>query len=74
MDRQFDTENKRERERLRALVSRITDEELNLPYYEEGWTVSAGLAHLAFQDQYGQAVLDITRQGAEEPPMKEQEP
>jgi hypothetical protein len=52
MDRQFDIENIRERERLRALVGRITDEELNLPYYKEGWTVAAGLAHLAFWDWY----------------------
>ena len=57
MDRQFDIENKKERERLRALVSRITDEELNLPYYKEGWTVAAGLAHLAFWDQRALALL-----------------
>ena len=63
MGRQFDIENKRERERLRALVGRITDEELNLPYDKEGWTVSAGLAHLAFWDQYGLAVLRRWKQG-----------
>jgi hypothetical protein len=57
MDWHFDIENKRELERLRVLVSRITDEELKLPYYKEGWTVAAGLAHLAFWDQYGLAVL-----------------
>ncbi len=57
MDRQFDIENKRELQRLQALVRRITDEELNLPYYKEGWTIAAGLAHLAFWDQYGLAVL-----------------
>ena len=44
MERQFDIDNKRERERLRSLVSRITDEELDLPYYEEGWTIATGLA------------------------------
>jgi len=57
MDRQFDVENKKERDRLQALVNRVTDEELNLPYYKEGWTIAAGLAHLAFWDQYGLAVL-----------------
>jgi hypothetical protein len=57
VSRQFDIENTRERERLRALVGGIRDEELNLPYYKEGWTVAAGLAHLAFWDQYGLARL-----------------
>lgn len=51
MGRQYVIENTRERKRLRALVSRITDEELSLPYYKEGWTVAAGLAHLAFWDE-----------------------
>jgi len=50
MDRPFVDENAKERERLRRLVSRITDKELNLPMWE-GWTVAAGLAHLAFWDQ-----------------------
>ena len=50
-------ENNRERERIRALVSRITDEELDLPYYQEGWTIATGLAHLAFWDQYGLVFL-----------------
>jgi hypothetical protein len=63
MDRQFDIENKKERERLRGLASRITDEELNLPYYKEGWTIAAGLAHLAFWDQYGLAILRRWKQG-----------
>jgi hypothetical protein len=63
MDRQFDIENTKERERLRALVSRITDEELKIPYYKEGWTIAAGLAHLAFWDQYGLAILRRWKQG-----------
>jgi hypothetical protein len=57
MERQFRVENNRERERLKALVDRITDEELKLIIYKEGWTVAAMLAHLAFWDQYGLAVL-----------------
>ena len=57
MDRPFEIENWKQLERLRALVSRITDEELDLPYYKEGWTIAAGLAHLAFWDHYGLAVL-----------------
>jgi hypothetical protein len=49
MDRAFVSENARERERLRRLVSRITDQELGLPMWA-GWTIAAGLAHLAFWD------------------------
>jgi len=50
MDRPFVVENARERERLRLLVNRITDEELSLPMWE-GWTIAAAFAHLAFWDQ-----------------------
>ena len=50
MDRPFVAENSRERERLRALVARSSDEDLNLKL-GEGWTIAAALAHLAFWDQ-----------------------
>ncbi|MGA9048049.1 MAG: maleylpyruvate isomerase N-terminal domain-containing protein [Dehalococcoidia bacterium] len=50
MIRQFVAENARERERLRNLVNKITDEELMLTLNIEGWTVAAALAHLAFWD------------------------
>ncbi len=50
MKRPFVAENARERERLRTLVARLTDEELRLPM-GHGWTVAAALAHLAFWDQ-----------------------
>jgi len=50
MERAFIQENAKERERLRALVSRLTDDELRLPL-GDGWTIAAALAHLAFWDQ-----------------------
>ena len=50
MDRPFVAENAQERERLRSLVGRLTDEELSLTM-ENGWTIAAALAHLAFWDQ-----------------------
>lgn len=50
--------NAKGRERLRALVSRLTDEELTLQA-GDGWTIAAILAHLAFWD-YRVLVL-ITR-------------
>ena len=51
MEKQYVIENARERERLRKLVNKITDEELNLIIYKEGWTIAVALAHLAFWDE-----------------------
>lgn len=50
MDRPFVSENAQERERLRSLVQRLTEEALNLPL-GNGWTIAVALAHLAFWDQ-----------------------
>ncbi len=50
MDRPYVAENTKERERLSALVRRLTDEELSLPL-GDGWTIAVGLAHLSFWDQ-----------------------
>ena len=50
MERPFVIENARELQRLRALVNRLSDEELSLPI-GGGWTVASALAHLAFWDQ-----------------------
>lgn len=51
MERQYVIENRKGRERLLKLVKGVTDEELKLVIYKEGWTVAAALAHLAFWDQ-----------------------
>ena len=56
MDRSFVIENSRERERLRSLVSQMTDTELSHPL-DAGWTVGAALAHLAFWDQRSLVLL-----------------
>ena len=50
MDRSFIAENAKERERLRSLVERLTDEELSLPMGND-WTIAVALAHLSFWDQ-----------------------
>ncbi|MFX0200242.1 MAG: hypothetical protein ACFFCW_29330 [Candidatus Hodarchaeota archaeon] len=50
MDRPFVAENTKERERLRSLVGRLTDEELSLPLGND-WTIAVALAHLSFWDQ-----------------------
>jgi hypothetical protein len=48
-DRSHDAETDRERERLRSLVSRLSDEELRRPM-PGGWTIAAVLAHAGFWD------------------------
>jgi hypothetical protein len=49
--------NKKGRERLGALVNRLSDEQLALPA-GEGWTVAAILAHLAFWDYRALVLLN----------------
>jgi hypothetical protein len=51
MERPFVTENARERERLKSLVSRLTDAQLSQPL-DENWTVAVAFAHLAFWDNW----------------------
>ena len=50
MDRPFVAEDTKEREKLSALVRRLTHEELSLPLGDD-WTIAVGLAHLSFWDQ-----------------------
>jgi hypothetical protein len=49
VDRSHDAETDVERERLRSLVARLSDEELSRPM-PGGWTVAAVLAHVGFWD------------------------
>jgi hypothetical protein len=51
-------ENTRQRERLRALLARLTDQDLTRPL-GDGWTVAGFLGHLAFWDY--RALLLIKR-------------
>jgi uncharacterized damage-inducible protein DinB len=50
VDRSYVIENKAERERLRALVARLSDADLARPM-PGGWTVATVLTHVAFWDQ-----------------------
>ena len=69
MDRSFVGENARERERLRSLVERISDDELSLPMGSD-WTISVSLAHLAFWDQRSLVLVrEWKRQGIEPSPI-----
>jgi hypothetical protein len=57
MDRSFIAQNTAERARLRALVERLTDDDLSRPM-SAGWTVAGVLAHLAFWDARAVCLLD----------------
>ena len=51
MEQEHVARNAADRERLHALVARLSEEELQHPL-GDGWTVAAALAHLAFWDRY----------------------
>ena len=57
VDRPYVAENDAERERLRTLVRRLSDEDLAHPM-DAGWTVASVLAHVAFWDQRIVVLLD----------------
>jgi len=59
LDRSFIELNRASTERIRALVRRLTDEEMLHPVGEH-WTVAIVLAHLAFWDRRAMYVLDMT--------------
>jgi hypothetical protein len=56
MERTFEIENAVETERLRKLVNRISDEDLQVPLFA-GWNVAVDLAHLAFWDQWSLTLM-----------------
>lgn len=57
VDRRHVVETDAERERLRALVTHLTDAELRQPM-PEGWTVAAVLAHIGYWDARAIYFLD----------------
>jgi len=58
-DRSFVELNRASTERIRTLVARLSDKEMQHPVGEH-WTVSIALAHLAFWDRRVLYVLDKT--------------
>ena len=71
VDRSHDAETDVERERLRALVSRLSDDELRRPM-PDGWTLSAVLAHVAYWD--ARAIYFLNKWGPDgEPSVYEPE-
>ncbi|RJQ84254.1 MAG: hypothetical protein C4519_05080 [Desulfobacteraceae bacterium] len=63
MEKPFIIENARERNRLKALVDRISDEQLARTF-SNGWTVATALAHLAFWDYRSSLALNKIKAGA----------
>src|SRR3990170_3115406 len=61
-DRSYVDQNTRERERLRALVGRLNEDELRAPVNEH-WTVAAVLGHIAFWDARVLALADKLERG-----------
>ena len=59
MDRPHDKANAKATERLAKLVKNLTNDELKLVIYKEGWTIAAALAHIAFWDERRRIVLKI---------------
>jgi Mycothiol maleylpyruvate isomerase N-terminal domain len=57
IDRSFQARNARERERLAALVGRMSDADLTRSV-SHGWTVAASLVHLAFWDLRAIRLMD----------------
>lgn len=49
IDRSYVERNARERDRMRALVARLSDDDLRMPVNEH-WTVAGVLGHIAFWD------------------------
>ena len=67
MDRSYVKANDESRERLRKLATEITDEELKLLIYNEGWTIAVALGHLAFWDERRLALVKRWQQNCVEP-------
>jgi DinB family protein len=73
VDRSHDAANDAERERLRALVARLSDEELSRPM-PAGWTAAAMLAHAGFWDARAIFALEKWATTGVEPPPGDFEP
>src|SRR5882724_4017373 len=55
--RTYVAENNVQRERLRGLVTRLSDDDLSRPL-DAGWTIAAVLGHLIFWDQRTLVLID----------------
>ena len=56
-DRSYIADNAAQLDRLRALIRRLSDQDLARPM-PAGWTIAAVLAHLAFWDQRARVLME----------------
>ncbi|MBF6613747.1 MAG: maleylpyruvate isomerase N-terminal domain-containing protein [Chloroflexi bacterium] len=63
MDQSYRQRNDAERARLTRLVASLSDEQLARDVRDDGWTVAAMLAHLAFWDRMRFACWELWEQG-----------
>jgi hypothetical protein len=68
-DRSHDVETDAERERLRALIARLSDQDLSRPM-PAGWTIAGVLAHIGFWDARAIYWLDKWAKGAAPTPYE----
>jgi CRP-like cAMP-binding protein len=66
VDRSYVEQNRTQRERLRALVGRLGDQDLSHPM-PAGWTVAGVLGHVAFWDQRALDLLEAWMKAGREP-------
>ena len=59
IDTSYIEQNRASTERIRALIARLSDEEMQIKVGEQ-WTVTIALAHLAFWDRRVMHILDMT--------------
>lgn len=64
VDRPYSAQNDRERDRMRALVERLSDDDLRRPVNPD-WTVAAVLGHLAFWDGRALALTEKLERGGQ---------
>jgi hypothetical protein len=67
MEKTWIAKNKEWREKLQKFVSKVTDKELQLVIYKEGWTVAIALGHLAFWDERRLALIKSWEKNGVEP-------
>jgi hypothetical protein len=72
VDRSFVAENRRELERMRKLVERLDEKQLDSAV-NDGWTVAGVLGHIAFWDERARGLAERLHRGREFSP-DDQEP
>ena len=63
MDQDHNLRNDAARERLRAVVTGLSESQLRLPLSRGGWTVASALAHLAYWDRRNREQLEEWSRG-----------